>query len=78
MRRIARGSTTSLSSRSRLKANEDGSTTLYLQNESPGKDREANWLPAPEDDFFLMLHLYRPGESVLDGSWTAPPIRRID
>ena len=49
-----------LSSRNKFKYNQDGSVDLYLQNESPGKDKEANWLPAPKDKFILMLRLYWP------------------
>ena len=49
-----------LSSRNKFKHNQDGSVDLYLQNESPGKDKEANWLPAPKGKFVLMLRLYWP------------------
>src|SRR5713226_6454644 len=45
-----------------LKYNDDGSLDLYIQNESPGKDKEANWLPAPKDKFILMMRLYWPKE----------------
>src|SRR5262249_46645725 len=64
-----------LSSRSDLKENEDGSIDLYLQDESPGKARESNWLPAPKGRFILMLRLYWPSEkapSILDGTWKPP------
>ncbi len=40
--------------------NPDGSLTLYFQNQSPGKDKEANWLPAPKGDFLLMMRMYWP------------------
>lgn len=66
-----------VSPRNNLKANKDGSITLYFQNESPGKDKQANWLPAPEGDFVLMLRMYWPKEdspSILDGSWTVPSV----
>ena len=70
-----------LSSRSRFKPNRDGSVDLYLQNESPGKDKEANWLPAPKGKFILMLRLYWPYEpphlSILDGSWKPPVVKRV-
>ena len=62
----------SISARHNLKANPDGSTDLYIQNESPGKEKEANWLPAPPGDFILMLRLYWPNEkspSIINGSW---------
>jgi hypothetical protein len=67
-----------VSSRSKFKANKDGSIELYIQNESPGKDKEANWLPAPKDGFILMLRLYWPKEkppSILDGSWKVPEVK---
>ena len=62
----------SISARQNLKSNPDGSTDLYIQNESPGKEKEANWLPAPPGDFILMLRLYWPNEkspSIINGSW---------
>ena len=51
-----------VSPRNNLKSNADGSVTLYFQNESPGADKEANWLPAPKGDFVLMLRMYWPKE----------------
>ena len=51
-----------LSPRNKFKYNQDGSVDLYIQNESPGKDKEANWLPAPKGKFILMLRLYWPKE----------------
>ncbi len=67
-----------LSARNKLKANADGSVDLYLQNVSPGKNRESNWLPAPKDKFILMLRLYWPKEtppSLLDGTWVIPEVK---
>lgn len=64
-----------VSSRSKFTANADGSIDLYVQNESPGKAKENNWLPAPKDRFLLMMRLYWPSESppsILDGSWKPP------
>ena len=46
--------------------------TVYVQKESPGADREANWLPAPEGPFQMILRLYWPKEVALGGGWTAP------
>jgi len=66
-----------VSPRDNLKYNSDGSLTLYFQNESPGKDHEANWLPAPKGDFIAMLRMYWPKEmdpSILNGTWTPPPV----
>ena len=68
-----------VSSRSKFKPNADGSVDIYIQNESPGKDKEANWLPAPKDKFILMLRLYWPKEkapSIIDGSWKIPPVKQ--
>ena len=68
-----------LSSRSALTPNADGSIDLYIQKESPGPDKESNWLPAPEGKFILMMRLYWPKEknpSILDGSWKLPPVKR--
>jgi len=70
----------SISPRQDLKTNPDGSTDLYIQNESPGKDKESNWLPAPAGDFILMLRMYWPNEadpSILDGTWTIPPAKKV-
>ncbi len=57
-----------------LKKDPDGGYTIYLQNESPGKDRESNWLPAPKGVFFAVLRDYLPAPEVLNGTWKAPPI----
>ena len=66
-----------LSPRDPLKYNPDGSLDLYLQNKSPGKAKESNWLPAPRDNFVLMLRLYWPKRSILSGTWTPPVVERI-
>jgi hypothetical protein len=69
-----------VSPRNDLKYNSDGSLTLYFQNETPGKDKEANWLPAPKGDFIPMLRMYWPKEghpSILSGSWKPPAIVRV-
>ncbi len=50
----------------------DGSVTIYLQKDSPGADKEANWLPAPEGSYQLILRLYWPKEAALDGEWKTP------
>jgi len=50
----------------------DGGITLYVQHESPGKDTEPNWLPAPNGPFFMVLRLYWPQPDALDGRWKAP------
>jgi hypothetical protein len=52
----------------------DGGLTFYVQNESPGKDKEANWLPAPKGPFFIAMRLYWPKQAALDGRWKQPPM----
>lgn len=54
-----------------------GGITLYVQSESPGHDKEANWLPAPKGPFFAILRVYWPKPTALDGSWKAPPMERV-
>jgi hypothetical protein len=62
---------------SQFKMDDDGSLTLYVQNESPGKDKETNWLPSPKGPFWVVLRLYWPNAEVLEGKWIAPPIKRL-
>jgi hypothetical protein len=67
-----------VSQRDKFKSNADGSIDLYIQKDSPGKDKEQNWLPAPEGEFVLMMRLYWPSEkppSILDGSWKPPEVK---
>jgi hypothetical protein len=59
-----------------LKRDADGGITLHLQHESPGLDREANWLPAPAGPFVAALRLYWPKQAALNGQWKQPPLRR--
>jgi hypothetical protein len=59
-----------------LQRDADGGLTLLIQNESPGKDKEANWLPAPKGPFVMAMRLYWPKEEALDAKWTAPPVKR--
>jgi hypothetical protein len=69
-----------LSQRNKFKTNADGSVDLLIQKESPGKERESNWLPAPAGGFVLMFRLYWPKEtppSILDGSWKPPEVKEI-
>lgn len=60
-----------------LKINEDGSFDIYIQNASPGKEKESNWLPAPQGGFNLMMRLYYPKEEILNGQWKPPIVKRI-
>ena len=63
--------------RDKLAFNPDGSLDIYIQHASPGKDREANWLPAPASPFSMNLRLYLPRRPVLDNRWTPPPLKRV-
>ena len=60
-----------------LKLDADGGLTLIIQNESPGKDKEANWLPAPKGPLIMYMRLYWPKDAALDGQWKAPPALRV-
>jgi hypothetical protein len=64
-----------LSSYSDLKRNADGSLDIYVQANSPGKNKEANWLPAPKAAFQPTMRLYSPRAEALDGSWAPPPFK---
>jgi hypothetical protein len=55
----------------------DGGITLYIQHDSPGKDKEPNWLPAPAGPFFMAMRLYWPKQEALDGTWKQPPLKRV-
>lgn len=63
-----------------MKKNDDGSLTLYIQNKSPGKEKESNWLPAPDGPIYLVMRLYWPKTqppSILppgEGTWKPPGI----
>ena len=60
-----------------LKRDADGGVTLYIQDVSPGKDNEANWLPAPKAPFGMYMRLYWPKEAALNGKWTPPKLKRL-
>ena len=57
--------------------NPDGSLDLYFQNTSPGSDKEANWLPAPNGPFNLTMRLYAPKNEALTGKWNPPPVVKL-
>jgi hypothetical protein len=60
-----------------LKQNADGSVTIYAGVKSPGADKEANWLPAPDGHFSLYIRAYWGKEAILDGSWQPPKIEKV-
>jgi len=60
-----------------FKREADGSLVLYVQRDSPGPDLESNWLPAPDGPFYMVMRLYGPEASALEGEWTPPPANRV-
>ena len=60
-----------------FKRDADGGLTLLIQNESPGKDKESNWLPAPKGPFSMIMRLYWPKDEAVEGKWTAPPLKSM-
>jgi hypothetical protein len=60
-----------------FKYNPDGSLDLYFQNESPGGDKEANWLPAPKGPYNLTMRIYAPKADTLTGKWNPPPVTKV-
>ena len=60
-----------------LKPNPDGSLTLYAGAKSPGKDKESNWLPAPQTRFSLYLRAYWADPPIIDGTWKPPVVTRL-
>jgi hypothetical protein len=66
----------SISDRSDLVPNADGSVDIYIQNAAP-PGHESNWLPAPSDKFNLWLRVYVPGAAILDGEYKVPPVVEV-
>lgn len=70
----------SISARQNLKPNPDGSVDIYIQKDSPGADKESNWLPAPSGKFQLMMRLYWPNDkspSIVNGTWKPPAVKKL-
>jgi len=57
--------------------NKDGSLTLYVQKESPGKALEENWLPAPDGPFYGVMRLYGPKKEAIEGKWKSPVLDKV-
>ena len=57
--------------------NADGSLDFYIQTNTPGVDKEANWLPITKARFMLLMRLYSPRAEILDGSWSPPAVRLV-
>ena len=65
--------------RDKLKLNEDGLLDIYIQPESPGVDKESNWLPSPKSGAIgPTLRIYSPRTEALNGTWAPPPLMRIN
>jgi hypothetical protein len=60
-----------------LEINSDGSLTIYIQHDAPGKDKNRNWLPAPREEFFLMMRMYQPEEKMSRGAYVLPPLQEV-
>ena len=60
-----------------LKRDPDGGLTIFVQSESPGEDKESNWLPSPNAPFIIVLRLYWPKSEAVDGTWQKPPMEKV-
>ena len=60
-----------------MKTNADGSLTIYVQKDSPGKDKESNWLPAPNGPIYVAMRLYWPKDEAIAGTWKPPALVRV-
>ena len=60
-----------------LKLDKDGGLTIFIQNQSPGKENESNWLPAPKAPFMVVMRLYWPKEEAFNGTWKNPPMELV-
>lgn len=66
-----------LSQRNVFKENPDGSVDLYIQHDSPGVDKQSNWLPAPQGNFVLMFRFYWPKAALVNGTWNPPAVQKV-
>ncbi|OLS15740.1 MAG: hypothetical protein RBG13Loki_0634 [Promethearchaeota archaeon CR_4] len=58
--------------------NPDGSLSIYIQSSDPGKDKISNWLPAPKGPFYLMIRIFLPQSSIIEGSWLMPAVVNVN
>jgi len=61
-----------------LKKGKEGAVTIYFQTDSPGKEKEGNWLPTPNGPFYTVLRIYGPGENELNGTYQLPKINKFE
>ena len=61
-----------------LKLDADGGLTIYIQSDSPGPDKESNWLPAPDGPFMLAMRYYLPRPAIIEGQWKTPAVLRLN
>ncbi len=61
----------------RFEKDGDGTIIFHIRNESPGKEKESNWLPAPDGSFYMVLRLYGPEQEALEGRWTPPAVQKV-
>jgi hypothetical protein len=67
-----------LNNNSPLTFGKDGSVEFYLQPDSPGPDKESNWLPTPREQFQVIMRLYWPEQQILDRLWVEPVIQKVE
>jgi hypothetical protein len=60
-----------------LETADDGSVTISMQTNSPGPDKESNWLPTPQGRFRPILRMYQPQKAILDGTYVLPAVRKV-
>jgi hypothetical protein len=63
-----------IGSADKMKPSDDGSITIYIQADSPGKDKESNWLPSPKEPFYMLFRMYPPDIEVLNGQYELPGV----
>jgi len=64
--------------KSEIKLNTDADLTIYIQNESPGKNKESEWLPAPKDAFYLILRTHARARELVQQEWVPPAVTKAN